>query len=172
MTRRIHVDPNQATRAVPAVPGPIQPPAWGRDSLPEYMATTHQNRLATFANKPQAYGRLAAIDECFGRINDGWTMPAKNSHLFIAALLFARAVGSYRAACEGALAGHSVEMFAMIRALLEAAAYSLRIEQNPDLAEVWLRRHDGEAALPPAQAPLSIPTLAISTVHSVVNRPN
>ena len=146
MNARIRHNPSQKTRSVPSIQGPMQPAAWGRDTLSEFIMTAYQNRLATFANKPEQFGRLAAIDECFARIGDGWTMPASKSHSFIAALLIGRTVASYRAASECALAGQAADAFTLIRAMLEASAYSLHIEKNSNLAEVWLRRHDDEAA--------------------------
>ena len=146
MADRVRSDPNQQTRSVLSVRRPMQPATWGHDTLSEFMAAAHQNRLATFVNKPELYRRLSAIDECFHRIGSGWTMPASDSSRFIAVLLFGRAVGAYRAACESALAGQAVDSFVMVRSMLEASAYSLHIERNAELAEVWLRRHDDEAA--------------------------
>lgn len=121
-----------------SVRGPLQPVAWGKDELSVYLESAHRNRLATFANKQDRYAQLLAIDSCFADVSREWRNPSQP----IVALLFIRTHGSYRAACEAAMAGAVVEAFIMVRAMLEAAGYAAHIHRNPELEEVWLRRHD------------------------------
>lgn len=118
------------------------PPGWGEDGLTYFIENAHQNRFATFANKPDQYRRLADIDQCFMRISDGWINPQNE----ITALLFIRSHGAFRAVCEHAMAGQIADTFVLIRALIETAGYALHIHRNPCLNEIWLRRHDDEAS--------------------------
>jgi hypothetical protein len=73
----------------------------------------------------------------------GWINPQNP----VAALLFIRAAGFYRAACQAAMAAQCTETFPMVRALLETAGYAAHIHANPALAETWLRRHDDAVTL-------------------------
>src|SRR6185503_12453102 len=82
--------------------------------------------------------RLAGVDACFATIAKDWANP-KNA---VSALLFVRTHGYFRGACEHAMAGQLPETFALTRAVLETAAYGLHIALHPELAEVWMRRHD------------------------------
>ena len=127
-------------QGVVPVPGSPQPATWGKDGLSEYLETAYRNRIATFANKRDEYSRLVAIDDCFSTVTTGWLNPPQ----LIPALLFIRTLGSYRAACEAAMAGAVVEAFVMIRAMLEAAGYAAHIGHTPSLSETWLSRHDSD----------------------------
>jgi hypothetical protein len=109
--------------------------------LSEFLEAAHQNRFATFANKPDQYLRLTQIDKCFARIGDGWMNPPN----LVPPLLFFRSHAAFRAACEHAMAGQIIDTFVSIRALIETAGYALHIHRNPSLEEVWLRRHDDES---------------------------
>ena len=118
------------------------PQGWGGDGLTEFLEAAHQNRFATFANKPTEYQRLAGIDEAFSRIEGGWTNPPN----LITPLLFFRCHAAFRATCEHAMAGQIVDAFVSIRNLIETAGYAIHIHRNPSAAEIWLKRHDDEAS--------------------------
>ncbi|MDO8410363.1 MAG: hypothetical protein Q7S93_09920 [Phenylobacterium sp.] len=85
---------------------------------------------------------LAYLDAQFMDL-DGWRDPPNpvTPHLAF------RSHSNFRAACEHALAGQLGDMFPMIRACIEAAAYAVHLEGNAKRTEAWLRRHDGAAAM-------------------------
>ena len=127
-------------KSAPSTNGPPQPVDWGKDALSEYFSMSYQNRIASFVNKSDAYQKFLDIDSCFAKISEAWTNPRP----IVPALLLIRAHCAYRAACEAALAGQTVEAFIMIRALLEASGYAAHISINAGLDEIWLRRHDSD----------------------------
>ena len=69
------------------------PPGWGIDTLSSFLHSTHQSQYATFHNKKEAFGRLAAIDALFGTASKDWLNPSNE----VVALLFLRC----HAACRG-----------------------------------------------------------------------
>lgn len=121
----------------------VSPPGWGSDALTEFLEAAHQNRFATYANKKREYQRLSEIDECFSDIERAWTNPAN----LITPLLFIRCHAAFRATCEHAMAGQTVDSFVSLRNLIETAGYALHIHRNPDLGEIWLRRHHDQAGM-------------------------
>ena len=56
-----------------------------------------------------------------------------------------RARSAYRAAVSCAFAGQSAELYPLLRVMLEYGEYAILINRNPDLAEVWLNRHESDA---------------------------
>lgn len=128
------------------------PPDWGDDDLSNFLQQAERNRYATFIHKTEAYGLLSAIDEAFSIISKGWINPQSE----IAALLFIRCHGAYRAAVGAAMAGQVVEAFILQRGALEAAAYALHVQRSPNLAIVWLKRHDSEKDLAAAKSAFTI----------------
>ena len=118
------------------------PPGWAADSLTDFLEDAYRNRFATFANKKDWSKRLIDLDGCFVRVKKDWLNP---SNLITPHLLF-RCHSAYRAACEHAMAGQVTDTFPQIRVCLEYAGYALHIHKNPDLDEMWLRRHDDEPA--------------------------
>lgn len=125
------------------MPRPITPPrGWGDDPLTSYLEQSHQNRLATFANKREQVDRLISIDRCFVIISEGWLNPKK----IVQPMLFLRSHAAFRSACEHALATQVVETFPLVRTCLEYAAYALFIDNEPNAAEIWLNRHNSAEA--------------------------
>ena len=129
----------------------VPPPNWQADELTRFLETAHQNRWATFANKPIAK-RLIALDACFDKAEKGLINPQHK----VAALLLLRTHASYRAGCEHAMAGQVVETFIMIRACLESAGYALHMAKTPGADIVWLNRHEDEASLKAARKLIEI----------------
>ena len=118
------------------------PPGWGLDSLTEFIDTAQRNRYATFANKKDWSRRLIDLDGCFMRVVKDWLKP----HHPLMPLFFLRCHSAYRAACEHTMAGQVTDTYPQIRVCLEYAGYALHIHKNPRLGEMWLSRHDDEAA--------------------------
>ncbi len=116
----------------------LPPPGWGNDKLSEFFESTRQQQFATFANLRWAFAILKEIDDC-------WLLAASNLNQpqdVLSALLLIRSHSAYRAACATAMATQTPESFVLLRSALEYSGYALHISKNPNLGEVWLRRHD------------------------------
>lgn len=96
-----------------------------------------RHRWATFAHYQPTMRNLAFLDSQFIPL-DGLRDPPN----LVTPHLGFRSHANFRAVCEHALAGQLGDMFPMVRACLEAAAYAVHLHDNPDLTEAWLRRHD------------------------------
>ncbi len=142
-----------------------QPDHWGEDRLTEHLRNAYQNRLATFANKKTEFGKLIAIDACFGRVREGLINPKQP----LSALLFLRTFASYRSVCEAAAAGELPETFGLVRACLECAGYALHIARVPNAGTVWLNRHDDAAALRAAKDMFTVAAVK-ATIRSANNK--
>ncbi|MEQ8701472.1 MAG: hypothetical protein RLT05_33545 [Bauldia litoralis] len=121
-----------------------RPRGWGQDQLTQFLEMAFHNRLATFDNIPEVR-RVIAIDAVYMDVFVGkpWVNPGAS----IAPTFFIRGHAAWRSAVEHAMSGQVAEVFAPGRLALEYAAYALRICTQEELAEVFLKRHDSEAAL-------------------------
>jgi hypothetical protein len=126
-------------------PGPKPPPpGWGEDELTRFLEHARQNQHATFANKRDAVAKLMDIDALFAKVTKvGWLNPKSE----VAAMLFLRCIGAYRAACGLAMAGQAADCYVQCRSVLEYAGYAVHVDRNPALARVWLDRHEHDAGM-------------------------
>jgi hypothetical protein len=127
------------------------PPGWGTDELSKFWDEARSNQFATFMKKRPIYNRLVAIERAFAEVSKGWTNPQSE----VSAMLFLRCHSAFRTAAGLAAAGQAVESYVVNRVALEFAAYSLHIFRQPDLAKVWLNRHQGEASMKAAKKAFS-----------------
>ena len=114
------------------------PPGWADDELTKYLETADRNQQATFVRKRAATAKLIDIDAQFVTVSKDWLNPESE----IAAFLLLRCHSAFRAAAGRAMAGEVADCFPQCRAMLEYAAYAVHVYRNPELGEVWLRRHD------------------------------
>lgn len=125
------------------------PPYWGDDGLSKFIGMAFRNTLATFANKKPEYAPLVRIDHAFFTACQNLINPQD----MLAALLMMRAHSAFRAACQLAMSGQISEAFPVLRSCIEYSLYALhinrapKVEGEPSLGEVWLRRHDDPAAM-------------------------
>ena len=113
------------------------PPGWGEDGLTAYLEQAVQNRWATFAHYQPTIRNLAHLDAQFMALAG-----IKDPPNLVTPHLGFRSHSNFRALCEHALAGQLGDLFPMVRACLEAAAYAVHLHGDPILTEAWLRRHD------------------------------
>ena len=113
------------------------PPGWGRDELTKFLDKFRANQLGTFANKRDAFERIAAIDQMFVTVLAESNNPGK----MLETILFFRCQSALRAAAGLATAGQAVESNSVNRSALEFAGYALHIFRSPKLAKVWADRH-------------------------------
>lgn len=120
-----------------------QPPHWSEDPFTEYFDNAHHNRFATFVNQNAQFALLHKIDLLLWDLLEKWENPKHHLELF---LLF-RSHSAFRVSCQNVLAGQITESYVSIRSCLEFAGYAVMILNQPDLATIWLSRHDNEASL-------------------------
>lgn len=118
----------------------VPPPNWDADEIARYIDNCRQNQYATFANKG-SLKPLKQIDKCFRRALD---KPINPRPWFPLQFLH-RSHSAFLAATGMAMAGQTVEVYALLRLSLESAAYGFYINRNVARAERWLRRHDSNA---------------------------
>ena len=118
------------------------PPGWGKDDLSEFLDRVRQNQLATFHNKRDAFGLMGEVDACFMTIGSNMLNPKD----MLTPVFFYRCHSAYRAACGLAMGGHNVEIYPLLRACLENAAYGLYIRKLKRLGRAWLDRNENADA--------------------------
>lgn len=123
------------------------PPRWAEDPLSEFIQASFQNALASFVHKKHAFSLLLKVDGAFRRIAGN----LDNSENPIVPALLHRSHSAFLASCRLSMSGQAAETFPQLRSCLEYALYALHINDDPSLAEVWLRRHENEESLKKAK---------------------
>lgn len=118
------------------------PTGWGKDRLTKYLDDYRGNQYATFANKRSEVIDLITIDAKFCKLLDGATNPRP----LIPMYFLLRAHSAYRAATGAIMAGQVYEAQALLRVCLEQGAYGHYIGDDQARWEVWMNRHDSDAA--------------------------
>jgi len=108
---------------------------------------------------------LIEIDGLFHKAAENLRNPPD----FLGAMLLLRSHSAYRAATRLAMSGEASETFPLLRACLEYALYAVHINRNQGYGEIWLRRHDDEAALAEARRTFQHVTV-METLKSVDER--
>ena len=122
----------------------IRPLEWGNDKLSGFLEDVRQQQFASFAkNIGNIPTKLIQIDACFARICENISHPKD----VLGAILLIRSHSAFRAACSTAMGTQLPETFVLLRSTLEYAAYALHVNANPQLGEIWMRRHDNATAM-------------------------
>lgn len=111
----------------------------GDDTLQKFFDMVRSNQQANRINFSQWYAIIEKIDECFARAGKNLVNPKP----VMTGVLLLRCQYAFKAAAGLALAGQVVEVFAILRSVLEYAAYCLTIFETPALESVFLSRHHG-----------------------------
>ena len=122
----------------------IVPTGWSDDDLTKFLDIARQHQLATFANKKSATQMIIEIDRSYCRVIDDWRENPPDLKLPL--LLFFRAHCSYRAAASCAFAGHAIELFPLLRSMLEQGGYAILLNDDSELKKVWLSRENSRTA--------------------------
>jgi hypothetical protein len=112
-------------------------------SLQTFFAMVQWNQNANRINFPQWYKTIEQIDDCFVRVGKNLINPKP----VMTANLLLRCQYAFKTAAGMALAGQVVEVFAMLRSVLEYAGYCLTIYENPALESVFVSRHKDSDAM-------------------------
>jgi hypothetical protein len=108
-------------------------------SLRSFLDTVHANQNANRINFPKWAEIIERVDDCFVR---GGTNLINPKPVMTANLLL-RCQYAFKTAAGMALAGQVIEVFVMLRSVLEYAGYCLTIFETPALEDVFLSRHAG-----------------------------
>ena len=114
------------------------PKDWGQDPLSEFIETTRENTIATFANLRPQYNRLRDIHVFYRDLVEN----LNNSPDWFSAFFVLRAHASYLGGVRFALSGQVFETYMVLRGCLENALYGFYFHRNPASQETWLRRSD------------------------------
>lgn len=118
------------------------PPGWGKDEVSQFIQTAHSNTFATFANYKEVWNKLVGIDVAFRRAIDA----LENSKVWFEGFFLLGAHASFLGAVRLATSTQLPEAYMVLRGCLESSLYGLFLREHPELAEVWLKRHDDEAS--------------------------
>ena len=129
-----------------------KPYGWGDDRLAGFLNLASDNVLGTFAQLRDEYDRLRRIDDAFVDFTDNLLNPQDP----IAPLLMLQAHASYRAAAELAMTCQSAPAFMAMRGCVESSLYGFYFHRNPNTFEMWVRRHDDDAARQAVRAEFTI----------------
>lgn len=108
--------------------------------IESYMAAADETAAELLASNDQIVAALREYDTYF---REGlWR---QNSSSAVPLVLCMNAYQFFLAGSRMALSGHCAAVFPLLRTALESAAYASLMTQQPELQEVWTRRHQGEA---------------------------
>jgi hypothetical protein len=100
------------------------------------------NVLGTFVQMRPQYETLLEVDSAYRTFLDNLLNPPD----LVAPLFALQAHASFRAAVGLAMQCQSAPAFMVMRGCLENSLYGLYFHRNPRSFELWLRRHDDDAA--------------------------
>lgn len=139
------------------------PEGWGLDPLGHFLEACRRNELASFANEPELYAQLSAI-------NDRFIANRKNMVIALTKLIvqekpdmdfaeislepeewlvvyfYLRCQAAFAAAARLALTAQAPETFMVLRGCIENALYAWHISTDEKLKRIWLDRHESEEA--------------------------
>jgi hypothetical protein len=108
-----------------------------RRTLEDFFDALRSNQRANSANFAEWYALIVRIDDCFVRAGENLVNPEPP----LAGVLLLRCQYAFKTAAAMALAGQVVELFTVLRSVLEYAGYCLTIYETPSLERVFIFRH-------------------------------
>jgi hypothetical protein len=112
-------------------------------SLQGFFDRVHANQNANRINFAKWYQIIEQIDDCFVRAVENLSDPKP----VMSANLLLRCQYAFKTAAGMALAGQVVEVFLVLRSVLEYAGYCLVISKTPSLEGAFLGRHTSTKAM-------------------------
>jgi hypothetical protein len=110
---------------------------FGGEPLSQYLEWAINNISSTHQQNGELYQQFLKIDDAF--LTTFRNLAESNDMIF--GLMLIRAHSSFRGACMLSMSAQSVDAYMLMRGCLEAALYSLHMEANPGLWEIWLNRY-------------------------------
>ncbi|MGE9313207.1 hypothetical protein ACLOAU_16275 [Niabella sp. CJ426] len=106
-----------------------------------YMSAANQTANALLASDSDLVAGIRHFDEFYRN-----KLVSNNSQMGpIGMFLFHNAYTCFLSAVRMALSGHTASVFPLLRTALESACYAVIVESDPELAQVWIDRHKGDA---------------------------
>lgn len=121
-------------------------PAWGGDPLSTFLSLAQQNERVSPLKLPDVYALLQRVHAA---IDAGETIKERNPNQLPTRLLMARAHAAWLAAVRLGMSGQTVEVYPLVRAVIEASWYALHLAKDPNppaRVEIWLGRGDDDDA--------------------------
>src|SRR5208337_3645540 len=109
-------------------------------SLEDFFDALRRNQRANRTNFPQWYAIIERVDDCFVRVGKNLVNPEPP----MTGVLLLRCQYAFKTAAGMALAGQIVEVFPILRSVLEYAGYCLLMYETPALQGVFILRHAGK----------------------------
>src|SRR5271166_5388388 len=106
-------------------------------SLEDFFDALRRNQRANRTNFPQWYAIIERVDDCFVRVGKNLVNPEPP----MTGVLLLRCQYAFKTAAGMALAGQVVEVFPILRSILEYAGYCLLLRKRPELQSVFVLRH-------------------------------
>jgi hypothetical protein len=125
----------------------LEPPkGWGNDQITKFLDAAQANSFATFEQLADEFKRVREINDLF---SSTLKLLEKTDHPF-EVLFFFKAHSAFMGAVRLEVATQVPETFAVLKVALESSLYGLFIYKDsnyPELAEIWLKRHDSPEAI-------------------------
>ena len=118
-----------------------EPPEWGSDRFTNFLDKVRENSFATFVQSKELLERLININGIFYSAIEYMNYSKNWFELFF----FLRTHSSFLASIGLAVGTEIPEAYMVLRGVLENSLYGLYIHKKPELAEIWLMRHESEA---------------------------
>lgn len=120
----------------------LRPVGWGNNSFSEFMIAAEENGYATFQKEKAYYDKLSTCHNIFNKAIDSM----HNSEYWFELLFFIKAHSAFMAASRLGLATQVTEASPIIRSIIENSLYGYFLHKHPEYHEIWLKRHESEAA--------------------------
>lgn len=104
-----------------------------------YMSAVDQTSKALLTNNNELVEGIRQFDDFYRN-----ELLPNNSRIDpISMFLVSNAHAGLLSGVRMALSGHTASVFPLLRTALESACYAVIVESDPDLAKVWINRHNG-----------------------------
>jgi hypothetical protein len=134
------------------------PPAWGSDSLSEFLSQADYNAQVTAANYPDIFRLMHRVDLAFRRAEAVVERDSEWVRL-VPRFLLVRTHSTFLTAVRVGMSGQVTESCVLLRAAVEQAWYALHMAKEPNgdsRVEIWLRRNDDDEATRKCKAEFTV----------------
>lgn len=120
------------------------PEQWAKSELTKFLQLLEEQVIATFAGMPKWFEALERVDKSL-TCNVSEMFHEIDSDRRIAALLYIRSLGTFRAATRLAVSGQLFESTVLTRSIIEGAVYAWACGHSKAHREAWANRSKGVA---------------------------
>jgi hypothetical protein len=135
---------------------------WAGNPLAQFLAAAWRNTVRSFSGEADRYRTLAEIDAVFrALVGDSDVNQDRVSAGFLV-----RAHAGWLTTVSLGLSGQAAQSYALMGRVLETALQGLYIAGSPERQQLWLARHDDEAAAARADSMLDMDA-ALKGLHEL-----